>query len=85
MPIDNAIPTDTSVAVSSWYFNYHQTLLSDPIPGWNFFMVAMTPNQALRSALLLNVYHRTVYSELPGAFPVYYDSANAATLGGVAR
>lgn len=60
-------------------------MLSDLVPGWSFFTAAMTPNQALRSALISKVYHRTLYPNLPGAFPVYYDSADGTTLQGVAR
>jgi len=84
LPIDNAVPTDTSVTVSSWYFYNSELLLSDLVIGWSLFAAAMTTNPGLRSELILRVYNR-VTSAIPGVFPVYYDSSNGTSLHGIAR
>jgi hypothetical protein len=81
LPIDNAVPTDTGVTVSSWYFYDSEILLPDFVIGWSLFAAAMTPNPGLRSELILRVYNRVT----SGAFPVYYDSGNGTSLGGIAR
>ncbi|KAI0278702.1 hypothetical protein BGY98DRAFT_916704, partial [Russula aff. rugulosa BPL654] len=64
MPIDNAVPTDTNIAVSSW----------------SSFVAAMTTNQGLRSELIERVYNRMAMYSLPGVFPVYYDSVNGTSV-----
>ena len=85
MPIDNAVPTDTSVAVSSWYFYNSEILLHDLVIGWSLFTAAMTTNNpGLRSELISRVFHRAS-STTPGVFPVYYDSSNGTSLQGIAR
>jgi hypothetical protein len=84
LPIDNAVPTDTSVTVSSWYFYDSEILLPDLVIGWSLFAAAMTRNPGLRSELILRVYNR-VTSSIPGVFPVYYDSDNGTSLQGIAR
>ena len=84
LPIDNAVPTDINVTVSSWYFYTFEILLPDLVIGWSLFAAAMTPNPGLRSQLILRVYNR-VTSTIPGVFPVYYDSGNGTSLQGIAR
>jgi hypothetical protein len=92
MPIDNAVPTDTSAAVSSWYLYASYILSLTPLSlGWSLFVAAMTTNEALRSALIANVYNETVIAwrlfkfESNPAFAVYYDSASGTPLQGVYR
>ena len=85
MPIDNVAPTDTSVAVSSWYFHKFQVLSSDPALGWSLFAAAMTTNQSLRSELISRVSDRASSTNTSGIFPVYYGSGDGTTVQGVAR
>ena len=88
MPIDNAIPTDTSAAVSSLYlFNsYILSLTFIPSLGWSLFVAAMTPNPGLRSGLVSKVYMGTVVSRNTNpAFAVYYNTTNGTPLQGVNR
>jgi len=70
MPIDNAVPTSTNVAVSAW----------------SLFVAAMDnkTNTNLRSDLISRVNHRMAADTLPGVFPVYYDSVNGTTVQGAA-
>ena len=85
MPVDN-VTTDTSIAVSSWYFhNFFQVLSSDPILGWSLFVAAMTTNQGLRSELISRVSNRASSTNTSGIFPVYYSSGDGTTVQGVAR
>ena len=84
LPVDNAVPTDTNVTVSSWYFYNSEILLPDLVIGWSLYVAAMTSNPGLRSQLILRVYNR-VTSSIPGVFPVYYDSGNGTSLQGIAR
>ncbi|KAF8497618.1 hypothetical protein F5888DRAFT_1699470, partial [Russula emetica] len=60
MPVDNAVPTDTNIAVSSR----------------SSFVAAMTTNQGLRSELIERVIKRMDADTILGVFPVYYDSVN---------
>jgi len=85
MPIDNAAPTDTSFAVSSWYFYNILSLLADLVLGWSLFAAAMTTNQGLRSELISRVSNRASSTNTTGVFPVYYGSADGKTIQGVAR
>ena len=84
LPIDNAVPTDTNVTVSSWYFYNSNILLPNLVLGWSLFAAAMTTNPGLRSQLILRVYNR-VTSVIPGVFPVYYDSDTGTSIQGIAR
>jgi len=68
MPVDNAVPTDINIAVSSW----------------SSFVAAMTTNQSLQSDLLERVVKRMATDSLPGVFPVYYDSVTGTSLQGIA-
>jgi len=52
--------------------------------GWNLFVAAMTKNPGLRSGLILRVYGRVTFN-IPGVFPVYYDTGVATSLQGIAR
>jgi len=85
MPIDNAVPTDTNIAVSSWYFFNSLIPISDPVLVWSMFVAGLTTNQGLRSELIGRVYNRMGATALPGVFPVYYDSVNGTALQGAAR
>ena len=85
MPSDNVAPTDTRVAVSSWYFHRFQVLSFDPVLGWSMFAAAMTPNQGLRSELISRVSNRASSTNTSGVFPVYYGSGDGITTQGVAR
>ena len=85
MPVDNVL-SDTSVAVSSWYFYNYQVLLTDSVLGWNLFTAAaMTTNENLRSLLISKVHNRASYNISAGVFPVDYGSADGSTRQGVAR
>jgi hypothetical protein len=85
MLVDNVL-SDTSVAVSSWYFYHCQVLLTDSVLGWNLFTAAaMTTNENLRSLLISKVHNRASYNISAGVFPVEYGSADGSTLQGVAR
>ncbi len=44
----------------------------------------MTTNQGLRSELIERVY-KQMATDIPGVFPVYYDSVNGTSLQGMAR
>jgi hypothetical protein len=88
MPIDNAVPADTSVAVSSWVFVRLLYSVADSVPslGWTLFVAAMTSNQGLCSELIYKVVNATITSKASDpAFAVYYDAASAAPLQGVVR
>jgi hypothetical protein len=51
------------------------------------FVAAMTKNQGLRSALIVNVYNGTIAdgAATDPAFAVYIDSVNGSPLQGVSR
>ena len=87
MPVDNVVPTDINIAVSSRYFYILQILLFDRVLGWSSFTAAMATNtnQGLRTRLIESVYHRMYTESLPGVCPVYYNSVNGTSLLGIAR
>jgi hypothetical protein len=87
MPIDNTVPTDTSVAASSRYLYDYYILSLIPLSlGWSLFVAAMTPNQGLRSALISSVFNETILSPAgQSTFAVYYDTANGTPLQGAYR
>ena len=88
MPIDNAVPIDTSAAVSSWclFISYILSLTFIPSLGWSLFVAAMTPNTGLRSGLVSKVYNGTSVSRATNpAFAVYYNTTNGTPLQGVNR
>ncbi|KAI0278709.1 hypothetical protein BGY98DRAFT_933632 [Russula aff. rugulosa BPL654] len=84
MPIDNAVPADTSVAVSSWYFYNSKILLPDLVISWSLFAAAMTTNSGLRSERISRVYNlESTNLNISYVFPVYYDSSNGTALKGI--
>jgi hypothetical protein len=83
MPVDS-LSTDTTVAVSSWFFYNSRILLADLVLGWSLFAAAMTTNQGLRLELISRVSNRASYTNTSGVFPVYYGSVDGSTLEGSA-
>ena len=67
-------------------FFYFDTRRADAVLGWNLFVAAMTPNDALRSSLITRIHKRASLfgSQRMGIFPLRY-TLNGSDASGLAR
>jgi hypothetical protein len=90
LPADDSlmtVPTTFSPIVSSWQFNLcFNALRADAVLGWNLFVAAMTPNDALRSSLITGIHNRASLfgSQRMGIFPLCY-TKNGSDVSGLAK
>jgi hypothetical protein len=81
------VPITLNPIVSSWQFNFcFNTLRADAVLGWNLFVAAMTPNDALRSSLITRIHNRASLfgSQRMGIFPLCY-TMNGSDVSGLAK